>query len=130
MSAGDFRCANEKCEFHHKPLHFLQPTVDGCELYLACPGCRRVSNYPGLPVDDRSTPKVWIRIGFGCSTCGPKHLTEFNALVPDTEGRHMRNDVQTKLRMGYWTGTLPCGHPVMPTDDGGFCFERLDRRIA
>jgi hypothetical protein len=127
-------CPNNECEFHQKPILLPASTLpqtvddpkgwpeDGTYLYLACPACRRVSaHFHGEPIDlpEASQSEFrkdtdWLRVNYVCGVEHCKSPAEFRVLVRKGEDKSIRSELLDKLRLGHWTGNLPCGHPIVP----------------
>ena len=51
----------------------------------------------------------------GCNT-----PAEFHVLIESTV---TKPEALAKLRSGYWTGVLPCGHPIALTNEKAVAFD-------
>jgi len=135
-------CPNEDCDFSHEAISLgfanLERTVDGpagwpedkTKLYIACPKCRRVSAHSNANLCtecDQSVVRkgrVWIRITVQCSSQGCDTPAEFHVLLNQASNRQLASELQTKLAIRYWTGFLPCGHPIAAIPKGRWYFDR------
>jgi hypothetical protein len=137
-------CPNEDCDLSHEPIRLVLANrermvagpvgwpEDETKLYIACPACRRVSVHGkadlcSLPECDQSVARkgrVWIRITVLCSSQGCNTLAEFHVLLNQASNRQLASELQTKLAMRYWTGFLPCGHPIATIPKGRWYFDR------
>lgn len=125
-------CPNAECEFHLRPI--LLPdsnppqtdlgqaswSMDGTELYIACPGCRQVSvHYEANAFDflpeaqsDFRKDKVWLRITYLCAVPLCTTPTEFYVLTEMTAITNIWNRINDKFQIGYWNGVTACGHKI------------------
>ncbi len=123
-------CQNPGCPSPEEPIPLLIANVeqgsndpkawpnDGSVRHLACPACRLVSVH--FQADrcfrserSRNTPEAWIGITLVCGEENPPRSPfRFLALVRKLGRKAVSDEVEQKVRTGYWLGTLPtCGHP-------------------
>lgn len=136
-------CPTDGCRFQQEPIRLLisnpeqtktNPNLwpsDGTWLYLACPECKRVSAYcytqiAGFPddQDDFQTDTAWLRISFRCAEEGCNTPAELHVQIDTIQTQRTRPRLLDRLRTGYWSGTLQCGHPIAITSDQDPVLER------
>jgi hypothetical protein len=105
--------------------------MDETLLWLACPGCRRVSAHgyahsTDRPPQDQTSNhrgKAWFRISFVCDTDNCKTPVQFHVLEKVGADERVRAELLAKLRLGHWIGKLQCGHLIHALPDDRFYFD-------
>jgi hypothetical protein len=133
------QCMNKRCLRSRKetPIRLLVPVPlqtepdpslwpdDGRWLYLACPECILVFAYnrPGIAEFPPKGDEAWMCISFRCKAATCNAPAEFHVLIDTGKGTAAESQAREQLATGYWTGALPCGHPIIVAKEQNVIFE-------